>query len=118
MPVCSSPTMEDGGSKIAILYPQSSILDCSAPSGLMILDDVLGQAPAQNFRRAFGDTDAAHLAIPPLERQLAHQPQATVHLNRAVDHPTGHFGAHDFGHVGKLPHVFTAVVPPGALVNH
>jgi hypothetical protein len=46
----------------------------SSLSGFVVLDDVLGQTPAQNFRSSFGDPNTAHLAVPPLERQIAHQP--------------------------------------------
>src|SRR5919106_5589 len=108
--------MEDGGSKITILYPRSSILDLSL--AFVIFYNMLGQAPAQNLGRAFGNADAAQLAIPPLEWQLAHQSQAPVHLNRAIDYPAGHFGALDFCHIRQLTHVLATIMAPGALVNH
>src|SRR5262245_55516584 len=64
--------MENGTGKTrySILNPPSSI---DLLLALVILDDVLRQPPAQNFRRAFGDTDAADLPVPPFQRQFSHQ---------------------------------------------
>src|SRR3970040_1891192 len=101
--------IDDGGSRIAIFYPLSSILDDYLPSTFVAANDVLCQPPAQHFRRALGDADAAHLAVPPLQRQLAHQPQAAMTLNRAVDHAAGHLGALDLGHVGELANLLAQV---------
>src|SRR5258705_7583026 len=111
--------MDDRGSKIEKM--RSSILNLLSSTGkspLMIFNDMLRQAPAQNLRRAFGDANTAHLAVPPFERQLTHQSQSAVHLNRTVDDPARHFGAVNLGHIRKLANVFAAVVAPGALVNH
>ena len=77
----------NGGSKLAIRMSRwnnriavpsdnsryEALCLCSL-SGFVVLDDVLGQTPAQNFGSSFGDADTAHLTIPPLERQIAHQP--------------------------------------------
>jgi hypothetical protein len=101
---------------IAILDPQSAILNEISP--FMIFNDVLRQTPAQHFGRAFGNTNASYLSVPPFERQLTHQSQTAVHLDRAVNDSTRHLGALDFRHVRELTDIFTAVVAPGALINH
>src|SRR5262245_15743222 len=64
--------MENGTwkTRYSILDPPSSI---DLLLALVILDDVLRQPPAQNFRRALGDTDAPNLPVPPLQRQFSHQ---------------------------------------------
>src|SRR5258707_10984987 len=110
---------DDRGPKIERM--RSSILNLLSSTGkssLMIFNDMLRQAPAQNFRRAFGDANTAHLAVPPFERQFAHQSQSAVHLDRAVDDPACHFSALNLGHIRKLANVFATVVAPSAFVNH
>src|SRR5690349_22066829 len=99
-----------------ILDPQSAILKEILP--FVVFNDVLRQTPAEDLGRAFGDANASYLAVPPLQRQLAHQSQTAMHLNRAVNDSTRHFRALNFCHVRELTDIFTAVVSPGALVNH
>src|SRR5512145_457590 len=115
-------TVKDRGWKIEDRQLRSAVLDLqpfpTLTSAVMISDDMLCQPPTQNFWRAFSDAYAAHLTVPPLQRQLAHEPQSAVHLDRAVDNAARHFGAHDLGHIGQLANIFAAVMAPGAFINH
>ena len=84
----------------------------------MRADKVLRQPPAQDFVGAFRDARAADLAIPPFERQLFHQSQAAVNLDRSVDDAARHLSGHDLYHVRKIAHVVAVILAPGAFVDH
>src|SRR5262249_21845994 len=62
--------MEDGkrDTLSSILHPRFDLL-----LALVVLNNMLRQPPAQNFRRAFGDADAPDLPVPPFQRQFSHQ---------------------------------------------
>jgi hypothetical protein len=39
-------------------------------------------------------------------------------LYREVNDPASHFSAHHLDHVGEIAYIVTAIVTPGALINH
>ena len=85
---------------------------------LLITDQMLRHAPAQDFGGPFGDANTAQLPVPPLERQLLHQPQASMDLNRAVDDAARRFRANNLRPVRQITHILAAIAAPGTFINH